>query len=145
MEENEVLGRNNQKLADALSPLKSKEQALNKVAKKNGASVHQLKRLVKENQDCIEESRKVIRDDIITGLMTTLLDTTNDDPNLSERDIKRLCSKWKHDPNVVFDAKKFEKLAKKTPKVSMVMDLIVDAGDESIPTKRQVFRIDTGI
>ena len=144
MEENEVLGNNNQRLTDALSPLKSKEQALNKVAKKNGATVQQLKRLVKENHDCMEESRKVIRDDIITGLMTTLLDTTNDDANLSERDIKRLCSKWKHDPNVVFDANKFEKLARKTPKVSMVMDLIADAGDKSIPEKRQVFKIDTG-
>ena len=141
-DENEVLAENNERLHDALAPLKETEQQLSKIAEASGSTARHLQRLVRENQYYLDEQSEIIRKDTLQSLMQIVFDVDlNEDGDLSPKEIRRLLNRLEHLTTVDVNTKLLKKKVKKNPRVSAVLDMMAMLGDETIPKRKRIFTI----
>lgn len=133
---------NNERLHDALEPLKETEQQLSKIAEESGSTAKHLQRLVRENQYYLDEQSEIIRKDTLQSLMQIVFDVDlNEDGHLSPKEIKRLLHRLSHVTTVDVNGRLLKKRVKKNPRVSAVLDMMSLLGDETIPKKKRIFTI----
>jgi hypothetical protein len=66
--------------------------------------------LVKENQEIIDETKKLVKADIMHGMIAVVLDTDMDEDGiLSDREIQRSCQRMRNVPAIKLKEKKFER------------------------------------
>ena len=142
-EENEVLVGNNDRLEDALGPLKKTQKKLAKIAKKNGTQVNKLQQLVRENQRCMYETHILMKLDIKQTLMGVIFDADqNEDGIFSDKELRRLKTRFKNMPAVVLNEKIFDKKLKHNRRINAVLDLVLLIQDETVKSKKKPLTID---
>jgi regulator of replication initiation timing len=142
-EANTVLTGNNDRLEEALSPLKDVQEKLAKIAKKNGASVNKLQELVRDNARCMYETHIVMRTDIKHTLFGVVFDADQDEDGVfTDKELRRLMTRFKNIPAVVVNEKVFEKELKRNKQVNTVLDLVATVHDNTIPDKEKALVVD---
>lgn len=123
--------------------LKENEQRFQALAAEQNSNVQDLVKLVAENQEIIDEKKKIIKRDIIESLISAAFEgESSTDGEFSDREIKRLISRMRNMPAVKVNEELLSKVIGTDRSVLALIEIIRHLAIEGEQTGDSIFVVD---
>eukprot|EP00934_Nitzschia_sp_Nitz4_P004813 Nitzschia sp. Nitz4//scaffold147_size54853//1198//2246//NITZ4_006606-RA/size54853-augustus-gene-0.3-mRNA-1//-1//CDS//3329536660//4803//frame0 len=130
-------------LKKRVTALQGSEQALNEIAQKQQSSVNQVLDVIKENERILNETRRIVKEDLMAELMDTIMKGESDESgSFSDVEIQRLLRYMRGLPAVRVNEELLTKAIQDDRSIFSLLNIIRDIAREGDQLGDRIFVID---